>query len=1174
MTWEKDRDGIESEHAYDELKRRIETTRAGVTIKTVYDAESQVVKVTRIGSDNSEIVQQHDDFDLAGRLATTTNALNQQTSYSEIFANNEIVRTITLPDGVTTKISVSYLDGLEKKQGGAGNHPMKWVYGSEDGERYEKVINVGETGAETEWVKTFEDFAGRVTKIVYPDGAVELRSYNLRGQLASITDPDGVVTLYAYDGKGEQSMIAVDMNGNGAIDETGTDRISKTIRNFTIAHDKVVQSETTQTYAVEGSATLRTEKLMESSVDGLQFWNTVDGLVTHRAKIRTAPGAWTEDVTSPDESVTIFTYSNGQQTSQVQKSSVAGTQLGGVEFAYDAHGRLKKQTDSRNGAITFGYDNMDRLISTCQSSFDGVTAGQVTAVEYDESGRQRKITIPDGGEIVKEYYPTGELRKISGAQAYTVEYSYDPQGRRTTMTTTGQAGPAVTTWSYDSQRGWLKSKRDDSERGVDYAFTPAGRLATRTWERGVITNYVYDSAGTLISVDYSDATPDVVYTLDRLGRQAKIVDGSGTRVLVYTDEGQLDVETYTAGLLNGLGIDHEYDALNRRDMLSIRNGGTSIHAQSFAYGAASRLKSTGSGAYTVTYGYSPNSPMVETIDFKHSGATVMTTTKSYDFVNRLTSIRSVAGGVTVSNHTYSHSALNQRLRDEDADGKFWSYLYNSDGELESAVKHDALAAQLAGMNFQYSFDEIGNRTGTCVDGVANTTYVSNALNQYIAITGVSSVSPVHDADGNLTDNGELLFAYDGENRLAKVHRKSDGALIATYTYDDQSRRVRKVTTMSAPQGAHDRVFVWDGWNTIGELNHSAGGGSALRYYGWGLDLSGSQQGAGGVGGLVLEFDVPAGEMYLPTYDGNGNVMKLVKASDRSVAASYEYDPYGKVVGSTGAFATGNPWGFSTKYADAELGMLYYGFRYYSPGSGRWSSRDPIEEVGGVNLYAFVNNDPANMVDLFGMSPGNFEDGYQTDTYSCTRDVLRKQITMPKAFKAILANTTGLDDIKAYFAFEYKNCTGCCRDGRKNVRSWSGSASVSAEAQYNSFKKKMFGIDFKGGGYIRFGGGIDARGGYDGCGRKAFGGGCISITGEMGVLAEGTVKGWGAGLRVGGNVTVNVCLAGTSRSLKITAEGCAGPRARVFGKFGPNWEYFREWQHNFCSGKIKLGELKF
>jgi RHS repeat-associated protein len=48
-------------------------------------------------------------------------------------------------------------------------------------------------------------------------------------------------------------------------------------------------------------------------------------------------------------------------------------------------------------------------------------------------------------------------------------------------------------------------------------------------------------------------------------------------------------------------------------------------------------------------------------------------------------------------------------------------------------------------------------------------------------------------------------------------------------------------------------------------------------------------------------------------------------------------------------------------------VAYYGYRYYDPKSGRWPSRDPIGEEGGVNLYGFIGNDGVNAWDVLGLS---------------------------------------------------------------------------------------------------------------------------------------------------------------------------------------------------------------
>jgi RHS repeat-associated protein len=73
------------------------------------------------------------------------------------------------------------------------------------------------------------------------------------------------------------------------------------------------------------------------------------------------------------------------------------------------------------------------------------------------------------------------------------------------------------------------------------------------------------------------------------------------------------------------------------------------------------------------------------------------------------------------------------------------------------------------------------------------------------------------------------------------------------------------------------------------------------------------------------------------------------------SATYDYNAFGETIQSDGVASVANHFRFSTKYTDDEAGLMYYGFRYYQPTTGRWLSRDPIEEKGGLNLYDFVSN---------------------------------------------------------------------------------------------------------------------------------------------------------------------------------------------------------------------------
>jgi len=174
---------------------------------------------------------------------------------------------------------------------------------------------------------------------------------------------------------------------------------------------------------------------------------------------------------------------------------------------------------------------------------------------------------------------------------------------------------------------------------------------------------------------------------------------------------------------------------------------------------------------------------------------------------------------------------------------------------------------------------------------------------------------------------------------------------------------------------NDLIAVLDTANTL------------KQSYTWGTDLSGSKQGAGGVGGLLWIYDSSTSARYFASYDGNGNVSGLVKSTDGTVSAQYDYGPFGEVIRQTGAMATNNPFRFSTKFADNETDFLYYGYRYYIPSTGRWLSRDPLGENGfrliannknareqesRVGQYIFLNNTPTSSVDYLGLCCCRFE----------------------------------------------------------------------------------------------------------------------------------------------------------------------------------------------------------
>jgi RHS repeat-associated protein len=248
----------------------------------------------------------------------------------------------------------------------------------------------------------------------------------------------------------------------------------------------------------------------------------------------------------------------------------------------------------------------------------------------------------------------------------------------------------------------------------------------------------------------------------------------------------------------------------------------------------------------------------------------------------------------------------------------------------------------------------------------------------------------------------VRYTWDGENRLKAVEPMTPVNGVSKkveFAYDYMNRRVQKKVynrTSGAWVLATDQRFVYDRWNVVMVVNSS---GTPQQTYTWGLDLSGlgglrgdsgsaGIHGAGGIGRLlaVEETATEGSPKYWFFYDGNGNVGQLLQYTPGSpptvaLAGRYEYDPYGNVIGpdvdgdgqwtdDATAYALANPFRFSTKWFDTELGtgheLYYYGYRYYSPRLGRWLSRDPIGEAGGLNLLGYVGNAPVVSHDSLGL----------------------------------------------------------------------------------------------------------------------------------------------------------------------------------------------------------------
>ena len=254
-----------------------------------------------------------------------------------------------------------------------------------------------------------------------------------------------------------------------------------------------------------------------------------------------------------------------------------------------------------------------------------------------------------------------------------------------------------------------------------------------------------------------------------------------------------------------------------------------------------------------------------------------------------------------------------------------------------------------------------------VSGLNQFTAVLNGVltNHTLAVLPVTTALR-YDANGNLVYDGLKAYGYDCANELTSI--TVTNLLRTEFVYDGFGRRrIRRDFSYQRTNGVYALTnevrYVYDGMLVLQERN---GSNAPVVTYTRGLDVSGTLQGAGGIGGLLARTDGSSTNYYHA--DGNGNITALINASGTETGR-YLYDPYGNLLGLWGAAALSPPqgalgfhgnllglWGaaalgntyrFSSKEMDLRTDVYYYGYRYYQPNLQRWPNRDPIQEAGGI-----------------------------------------------------------------------------------------------------------------------------------------------------------------------------------------------------------------------------------
>lgn len=687
------------------------------------------------------------------------------------------------------------------------------------------------------------------------------------------------------------------------------------------------------------------------------------------------------------------------------KTATAFPGFGSVSHEYDLLGRLRVTTDAL-GSTTNTYDNLGRWVQ--QRNAFGVVEfrtyrlddqvltstdrnGVASTNAYDALGRIETRTLNSG--VPERWLYSANFR---GPTSYTnqigkeTQWTYDAAGRKTNEVVVGvmtnrfvyngagdltdlydgnQVGGANRTqWRYDAYGRVTAKVYANNQTNLTYAYDLLSRLTNRWSQAKGNTRYAYDLRGSLTNVDYASST-DLRFQFDALGRTTNMIDAAGTTRYAYAN-GLLASED---GPWASDTVSYGYNNARLRSQMAIAQSVGNGWTNSYAYDSARRLTGVTSPAGTFGYQFTGPGTLVARLD-QPGGFWV---TNTFDGRGRLTDTTLYDNTSTILNrHGYTLNEAHQRTTitrtnyaASSYNGKV-DYTYDNAGEVRTARAYNSAGTPVASENFDFGYDAGWNMLKR-TNNAAVTSYTINNLNQ---ITADGGASWGHDNNGNLTfrprsGGYDLSYTYDDENQLLSV--SSANLWKIEFTYDGRGRmRLRRDYTWSGASWVFSTEvrYVYDGMLIVQE--RSSGNHPQVTYT-RGTDLSGTLEGAGGIGGLLSRGAHAISSPYQMSSaahyhaDGNGNVTMLVGTGSPTIKAYYKYDPFGRTLGSSGSLVGVNAMRFSSKPVMGSSELYYYGYRFYDPSSQRWLNRDPIGEDGGLNLCGFVENGPLNRVDAFG-----------------------------------------------------------------------------------------------------------------------------------------------------------------------------------------------------------------
>ena len=604
-----------------------------------------------------------------------------------------------------------------------------------------------------------------------------------------------------------------------------------------------------------------------------------------------------------------------------------------ASFTYDGFGRVSTRTDSEGYTVSYQYDSFDRL--TAETYPDGTARqygwdkldlatitdrqGRTTSYAHDAIRQLTQVTDPLKQKTFYAYYENGTRKSLIDQKGNTTSWNIDLESR---VTSKMYADGKGTTNVYEASTSRLKAVTDALAQVKQYSYTVDDQLAGVSYAHAV------------------NPTPSVSWAYDPyFVRQVSMTDGSGATNYTYQPAGSLGALQLAqeVGPYGNDSIGYQYDALGRLASRTVAGS-----TETFHYDSLNRMstQSNALGVFNLSYLGQTRQVISQQA---HTG--VVGTRWSYEDNANDRRLKSITNSGSSRNYNFSTTPENlvSQLTEVSNPGsapstQTWSYKYDDLDQLREGNSS-------LGITYSYEYDAAGNV-------ISQQTAAGNTIPSYNSLNQITD--EIYDANGNLLDDGKRTYSWDAESRLVSVASKTQAGKVTLFRYDGLDRRIAIVTN------GNEIRYLW----CSAQLCEARSSADAVtrRYFDQGELISAT--------GTQLYY----------AQDQLGSVRDVVAAQNGTQVASYDYSPYGIGTSTTGG--VGTDLRFARMFYEANSGLYLTMYRGYDPGAGRWVSRDPLQERGGLNLYAYAGGDPVIRLDVLGLCTSSFSDSGSTFLKSC------------------------------------------------------------------------------------------------------------------------------------------------------------------------------------------------